>query len=92
MSLTDVMKEHGAELVGRKVFEKNGTEFPLLIKFIDAKDNLSVQVHPDDNLAARIRPGQKGKTEMWYVVGADKAPACSADLRRRSLPRNMRKR
>ena len=86
MSLTDVMKEHGAELVGRKVFEKNGDEFPLLIKFIDAKDNLSVQVHPDDNLAARIRPGQKGKTEMWYVVGADKGACLLSGLTQEITP------
>ncbi|MBR1926336.1 MAG: class I mannose-6-phosphate isomerase [Bacteroidales bacterium] len=71
-SLTDIMKEYGAELAGKKVIERTGTEFPLLIKFIDAKQDLSVQVHPSDELAARIAPGLKGKTEMWYVVGADK--------------------
>ena len=70
-SLTEVMNEYGPELVGRKVFAKTGTEFPLLIKFIDAKSDLSIQVHPNDELAARTHPGMKGKTEMWYVVGAD---------------------
>lgn len=70
-SLTEVMNEYGSELVGRKVFATTGTEFPLLIKFIDAKSDLSVQVHPNDELAARTHPGMKGKTEMWYVVGAD---------------------
>ncbi|MBR4756236.1 MAG: class I mannose-6-phosphate isomerase [Bacteroidales bacterium] len=71
-SLTDIINEYGAALVGGKVFEKFGNEFPLLIKFIDARDNLSVQVHPDDRMASRIKPGLKGKTEMWYVIGADK--------------------
>ena len=70
-SLTDVMNEYGPELVGKKVFEKTGTEFPLLIKFIDARSDLSIQVHPNDELAAKTHPGMKGKTEMWYVVGAD---------------------
>lgn len=71
-TLTELMEEHGPELAGKKVIERTGTEFPLLIKFIDAKDDLSIQVHPTDALAARTNPGQKGKTEMWYVVGADK--------------------
>lgn len=70
-SLTDIMTEYGPELVGRKVFAETGTEFPLLIKFIDAKSDLSVQVHPDDELAEKTHKGMKGKTEMWYVVGAD---------------------
>lgn len=48
----------------------NGNEFPVLIKYIDAKENLSVQVHPDDEYAKRVE-GDNGKTEMWYVVKAD---------------------
>jgi len=58
------------ELVGEKVYDKFGTEFPLLIKYIDAGDKLSIQVHPDDELA-KERHGAYGKTEMWYVVQAD---------------------
>lgn len=69
--LTDLMEEFGEQIVGKKVFAEYGTEFPLLIKFIDAKSDLSIQVHPDDELAAKTHPGMKGKTEMWYVVGAD---------------------
>lgn len=57
------------KLVGRKVYEKYGNTFPLLIKFIDARDNLSIQVHPDDTLAGE-RHGSFGKTEMWYVIKA----------------------
>jgi mannose-6-phosphate isomerase len=58
------------ELVGEKVYDQFGTEFPLLIKYIDAGDKLSIQVHPDDALS-KERHGAYGKTEMWYVVQAD---------------------
>ena len=85
-SLTDLIKEYGAGLVGKKVFDKSGTEFPLLIKFIDAKDDLSVQVHPTDEQAALIGPGLKGKTEMWYVVGADKGARLLSGLTQEITP------
>lgn len=68
-SLKELVIEHKGQLVGNKVYEKFGDEFPLLIKFIDAKDNLSIQVHPDDKLA-KERHNSFGKTEMWYVVDA----------------------
>jgi mannose-6-phosphate isomerase len=57
-------------LVGTAVYARFGNRFPLLVKFIDAADDLSVQVHPGDTLAAR-RHGSPGKTEMWYVIQAD---------------------
>lgn len=69
---------HGNESVvaegpeaGRTLNDIYGGEFPLLIKFIDAHDDLSIQVHPDDELA-KARHGCNGKTEMWYVIGSDK--------------------
>jgi mannose-6-phosphate isomerase len=58
------------ELVGNRIFRKYGNEFPLLIKFIDANDDLSIQVHPGDELAGK-RHGANGKTEMWYILQAD---------------------
>ena len=67
--LTDVIAAYKEQLVGKKNFETFGTTFPLLIKFIDARDNLSIQVHPDDELAKK-RHDSFGKTEMWYVVNA----------------------
>lgn len=70
-SLDELIKEYGRELVGGKVMERFGSRFPLLIKFIDARDNLSIQVHPDDELA-KVRHNSFGKTEMWYVIKADK--------------------
>lgn len=69
-TLTDLIREYGAMIVGEKVYQATGEEFPILVKFIDARQDLSIQVHPSDNLASRIKPGMKGKTEMWYVVGA----------------------
>ena len=68
--LNELVEVYMENLVGDHVFEEYGTEFPVLIKFIDAKDWLSIQVHPDDELAAKRNIG-KGKTEMWYIIDAD---------------------
>ncbi|MCC8153481.1 MAG: class I mannose-6-phosphate isomerase [Tannerellaceae bacterium] len=68
-SLDELIKTYGTQLMGKSVTERFGTTFPLLIKFIDARDNLSIQVHPDDKLAKK-RHNSFGKTEMWYVVKA----------------------
>ncbi|WP_106830858.1 type I phosphomannose isomerase catalytic subunit [Parabacteroides pacaensis] len=68
-SLDELIHTYGKDLVGEKVLEQFGTTFPLLIKFIDARDNLSIQVHPDDELAKK-RHNSFGKTEMWYVIKA----------------------
>lgn len=65
--LTELIEIYMGDLVGDKVYKKFGVEFPLLFKFIDANDDLSVQVHPDDELAKK-RHNAYGKTEMWYVV------------------------
>ena len=64
----ELLRDYPNELMGKSTFT-NG-EFPLLIKFIDAADKLSVQVHPDDAYAARVE-NDRGKTEMWYIVDAD---------------------
>ncbi len=69
-NLQELTEVYMGELVGDKVYEKYGLEFPVLIKFIDAREALSIQVHPDDELAAE-RHGTRGKTEMWYVVDCD---------------------
>lgn len=65
--LTDLIAENSEALLGSEIVEKYGAEFPLLIKFIDAEKNLSIQVHPNDELSMQ-RHGCKGKTEMWYVI------------------------
>ncbi|MEI7423765.1 MAG: type I phosphomannose isomerase catalytic subunit [Prolixibacteraceae bacterium] len=69
-NLEELIEVYMGELVGETVYDQFGTEFPLLIKYIDANDKLSIQVHPDDELS-KERHGAYGKTEMWYVVAAE---------------------
>ncbi|MCO6359868.1 type I phosphomannose isomerase catalytic subunit [Roseivirga pacifica] len=69
-TLPELIEEFKEELVGKKVFEQYGTEFPLLVKFIDAAQDLSIQVHPNDKLA-KARHNSLGKSEMWYIFQAD---------------------
>ena len=66
-SLQDLLEVYMDELVGGKVYEAFGNQFPLLLKFIDAVDDLSIQVHPDDEYAIE-HEDSLGKTEMWYVM------------------------
>lgn len=68
--LADILSNAKEQLVGTKNYQNYGNEFPLLVKFIDANDDLSIQVHPNDVLAEK-RHHSKGKTEMWYVLQAD---------------------
>jgi mannose-6-phosphate isomerase len=69
-SLKALMETYTSDLMGAKNYRQFGTKFPLLIKFIDAKQDLSVQLHPNDQLA-KERHNSFGKTEMWYVVQSD---------------------
>lgn len=71
ITLPELLSKMKGDLVGKTNYEHFGDEFPLLIKFVDAKQPLSIQVHPDDALSQE-RHCKKGKTEMWYVVDADK--------------------
>ena len=90
LSLADLLQRHseylGTSLQGR-------TDLPVLIKFIDAHDNLSVQVHPDDGFAQAEEWGQSGKTEMWYVVdaapGAELVFGLSRRMSREALRRSV---
>lgn len=70
-NLNELIKNYREKLVGKKVWEKFGKEFPLLIKFIDAAQPLSVQVHPDDEQAKKLH-NSFGKSEMWYIMDAEK--------------------
>ncbi|PQJ79697.1 type I phosphomannose isomerase catalytic subunit [Polaribacter porphyrae] len=70
-SLKDLIDQFKGDFVGTAVYKKFGNEFPLLIKFIDAKTPLSIQVHPN-NKVAKERHNSFGKNEMWYVMQADK--------------------
>ncbi|WP_437372457.1 type I phosphomannose isomerase catalytic subunit [Maribacter litoralis] len=69
-SLQELIDSNAEELLGKSVVERFGKEFPILIKFIDAKQDLSIQLHPNDALA-KERHNSFGKTEMWYIMDAD---------------------
>ncbi|MEJ2162751.1 MAG: mannose-6-phosphate isomerase [Robiginitalea sp.] len=68
--LTELIEAFPKELLGQEVIRRFGTEFPILIKFIDAQKDLSIQLHPGDELA-RKRHNSFGKTEMWYIMEAE---------------------
>lgn len=87
-ALLDLYRE---ALVGRAVYRRHGHAFPLLVKLIDAGDDLSVQAHPDD-AQARARHHARGKTEMWYVLHAEPGATLAAGFRRQAgggLDRDM---
>lgn len=86
LELTEVYMD---DLVGEKVFERFGIEFPLLVKIIDANDDLSVQVHPDDEIAARRHDG-RGKTEMWYVLDSEAGAELISGFNRETSPQLLR--
>lgn len=89
--LTDLMLEYQADLMGKHVWERFGDKFPLLIKFIDARDNLSIQVHPDDRLAEE-RHHSFGKTEMWYVIAAEEGAGLYSGFSEKITPEEYVKR
>lgn len=77
-TLGSLVRSRGSELLGAHA---NHASFPLLFKFLDANQVLSVQVHPDDTRAARLVPHDRGKTEAWYVVDAEPGSRIYAGLR-----------
>lgn len=85
MSITELIDQFGTDLLGTKVMKRYDGKFPLLIKLIDAHDNLSVQVHPDDELALK-RHGSLGKTEMWYIIHTDEEAKIYAGLNLEMIP------
>src|SRR5690554_1093650 len=68
--ITDLIDEFPIEVLGHKVYHQFGTKFPLLFKFLDLSEDLSIQVHPNDEIAQK-RHNSFGKTEMWYIIQAD---------------------
>ncbi len=85
LTLSQMIDKYKGDLVGEKNYEIFGNTFPLLIKIIDAAGNLSVQVHPDDTLA-KERHNSLGKTEMWYIIDADKDAEIYAGLSKKLTP------
>lgn len=65
-----LVSKYGPDILGKSLFKDENTKFPLLIKFIDANSDLSVQVHPNDEYAFKMENGELGKSEMWYIVDA----------------------
>ena len=91
-TIAELVKEYKGCLVGEHVYANTGDEFPLLIKFIDALSDLSIQVHPNDELAAVRHNGSKGKTEMWYVVAAEPGAHLLAGMTQEITPEEYEKR
>nr|WP_320058960.1 type I phosphomannose isomerase catalytic subunit [uncultured Bacteroides sp.] len=91
LSLVEMVAKYREELVGEANYTRFGNKFPLLIKFIDAKQDLSIQVHPSDDLAKK-RHNSMGKTEMWYVVGADKGAKLRSGFSEEITPKEYKDR
>ena len=89
LTLADMVRKYREELVGEANYARFGNKFPLLIKFIDAKQHLSIQVHPADDLAKKGH-NSMGKTEMWYVVDADKERSCVLAFPSKSPRKNIK--
>lgn len=85
LTLTELIDKYKGLLIGNKVYKRFGNKFPLLVKFIDSRQDLSVQVHPDDKLA-KERHGCAGKTEMWYVIKSDVGAKIYAGLKKQITP------
>ncbi|HLT52335.1 MAG TPA: type I phosphomannose isomerase catalytic subunit [Flavobacteriaceae bacterium] len=84
-TLKDLLSEYTSDLLGEKIYKEFGNKFPLLIKFIDAKEDLSIQLHPNDDLAKK-RHNSFGKTEMWYVMQADEGSNLIIDFNKKITP------
>lgn len=84
-TLTQLIDRYGTDLLGRVPVERFGMRFPLLVKLIDARTDLSIQVHPDDDLALS-RHGSLGKTEMWYVIDTQPGAHIRVGLREQLDP------
>ena len=89
--LITAISELPDEILGKKVNEKYHGKLPLLVKFIDAKQDLSIQVHPNDEMAMREH-GKMGKSEMWYVIKAEEGAHLYAGFKKEITPEEYQKR
>jgi len=90
-NLITVINENPDAILGKKVNEKYNGKLPLLVKFIDAKRDLSIQVHPNDEMAMREH-GKMGKSEMWYVIKADEGAHLYAGFKQEITPEEYQQR
>lgn len=84
-SLNELLDKFSDEILGSRIYELFGKKFPLLFKFLDAREDLSIQVHPNDELAQK-RHNSFGKTEMWYVMQADEGSRIIVGFKKKSSP------
>ena len=91
MTLPEMVRRYKEELVGEANYARFGEKFPLLIKFIDAKLDLSIQVHPDDALAKK-RHNSFGKNEMWYVISSDPGAKLISGFSQEITPKEYKER
>ncbi len=91
LTLPDMVRKYKEDLVGEANYARFGNKFPLLIKFIDAKLDLSIQVHPGDELAKK-RHSSFGKNEMWYVVAADQGAKLISGFAEQITPKEYKER
>lgn len=90
LNLNEIIAKFPSEILGNKVYERFGLDFPLLFKFLDAKEDLSIQLHPNDELAKK-RHNSFGKTEMWYVMQADENARLIVGFKEKSSPQEYLK-
>ncbi|MBQ2298438.1 MAG: class I mannose-6-phosphate isomerase [Bacteroidaceae bacterium] len=88
--LTDVLSRFPEAILGDAVAKKYGNQLPLLVKFIDAEQDLSIQVHPDDGMAQRVH-GKFGKSEIWYVIDAKPGSFLYAGFKNEISPEEYKK-
>lgn len=91
LDLSQMVRKYKEELVGEANYARFGNKFPLLIKFIDAKQDLSIQVHPTDELAKK-RHNSFGKTEMWYVIAAEDGSKLRSGFSQQITPKEYKER
>lgn len=88
-NLVELTREYGSALLGQQVYDRFGGEFPLLIKMIDANDDLSVQVHPNDEYAQKNHQS-RGKTEMWYLLDCTPEAKIFAGWKKQTNPEQLK--
>lgn len=85
LSISEVIRHEKERLIGKENYQHFGDEFPLLIKFIDARQDLSIQVHPTDEIAKK-QGRKRGKTEMWYIMESDQNAHLRSGLSKEITP------
>ncbi len=90
LNLNELIEKYPVEILGNKVHKQFGLDFPLLFKFLDAREDLSIQLHPNDELAKK-RHNSFGKTEMWYVMQADDEARLIVGFKEKSSPQEYLK-